>query len=59
MANPTRAKLIFKVIAAVTARTAVLGTLLFFSAGTLAWWRGWVFLAVMFAALDPENTIWA
>src|SRR5271166_4491786 len=50
MANPTRAKLIFKVIAAVTARTAALGTLLFFSAGTLAWWRGWVFLAVMVAA---------
>src|SRR5271166_2912545 len=50
MANPTRAKLIFKVIAAVSARTAVLGTLMFFSAGTLSWWRGWVFLAVMFAA---------
>ena len=50
MANPTRAKLIFKLIAAVTARTTVLGALLFFSAGTLAWWRGWVFLAVMFAA---------
>ncbi len=50
MANPTRAKLIFKVIAAVIARTSVLGALLFFSAGTLAWWRAWVFLAVMFAA---------
>src|SRR5271157_1724913 len=50
MANPTRAKLIFRLIAAVTARTTVLGSLLFFSAGTLAWWRGWVFLAVMLAA---------
>jgi predicted Abi (CAAX) family protease len=50
MADPTRAKLIFKLIAAVTARTTVLGALLFFSAGTLAWWRGWVFLAVMLAA---------
>jgi protein-S-isoprenylcysteine O-methyltransferase Ste14 len=50
MANPTRAKLIFKLIAAVTARTTVLGALLFFSAGTLVWWRGWAFLGVMFAA---------
>jgi len=50
MANPTRAELIFKLIAAVTARTTVLGALLFFSAGTLAWWRAWVFLAVMLAA---------
>ncbi len=50
MANRTRVRLIFKLIAAVTARTTVLGALLFFSAGTLAWWRAWVFLAVMFAA---------
>jgi protein-S-isoprenylcysteine O-methyltransferase Ste14 len=50
MANQTRAKLIFKLIAAVTARTSVLGALLFFSAGTVAWWRGWVLLAVMFTA---------
>ncbi|MGB7435835.1 MAG: isoprenylcysteine carboxylmethyltransferase family protein [Candidatus Acidiferrum sp.] len=50
MANPTRTKLIFKLIAAAAARTSVLGALLFLSAGTLSWWRGWVFLAVMFAA---------
>lgn len=50
MANTTRAKLIFKLIAAVAARTTVLGALLFFSAGTVVWWRAWVFLAVMFAA---------
>ena len=50
MANPTRAKLIFKLIASVTARTTVLGALLFCSAGTLAWWRAWAFLAVMLAA---------
>jgi len=36
MANQTRAKLIFKLIAAVTARTSGLGALLFFSAGTVA-----------------------
>ena len=42
-------KLIFKLIAAAP-RTTVLGALLFFSVGTLAWWRRWVFLAVMLAA---------
>jgi len=50
MAKATGAKLILKLVAAVTARTTVLGALLFFSAGTVSWWRGWVFLAVMFAA---------
>src|SRR5262245_45227262 len=38
-----------RVFTRLIADTALVATLLFASAGTLAWWRAWVLLAVMFA----------
>src|SRR3989442_14238198 len=39
---------IFKLIVGVIFNVAIFGALLFFPAGTLDWWRAWVFLGVVF-----------
>jgi len=49
MPHPTRPALIAKLIVTTAAQTVVLAALLFIPAGTLAWWRAWVFLAVVLA----------
>ena len=38
----------FKLIVGVVCNVAIFGGLLFLPAGTLDWWRAWVFLGVMF-----------
>jgi len=40
--------LIFRLIAGLIINMAIFGTLLFLPAGTLEWWRAWVFLGVVF-----------
>lgn len=41
---------IFKVIIGIILNTAIFGGLLLLPAGTVAWWRAWVFLGVVFVA---------
>jgi protein-S-isoprenylcysteine O-methyltransferase Ste14 len=42
--------LIVKLIASIILNMVIFGALLFVPAGTLAWWRAWVFLGVVFIA---------
>jgi len=39
-------KLVFRLILGIILQLAALGVLLFWPAGTLRWWRAWVFLGV-------------
>jgi hypothetical protein len=39
---------VYRLILGVIANLAIFGGLLFFPAGTLNWWRAWVFLGVIF-----------
>jgi protein-S-isoprenylcysteine O-methyltransferase Ste14 len=41
---------IFKLIVSTILNVAIFGVLLFLPAGTLAWWRAWVFIGVVFVA---------
>ncbi len=41
---------IFKLIGSIVMQVAIFGVLLFGPAGTLEWWRAWVFLGVVFIA---------
>ena len=41
--------LIFKLIVGIVIQMAILGGLLFVPAGTLAWWRAWLLLCILFA----------
>jgi protein-S-isoprenylcysteine O-methyltransferase Ste14 len=40
--------LIFRLVVSIVLQTAILGGLLFLPAGTLGWWRAWLFIGIIF-----------